>query len=191
MPTTLLDLIASDIVWVAVIAIVVLLGKHKKNTHKYSKINAVLNFKIKLDNSIKTILIPALLSIALFSVFALTSKQKIIAYDVPLAYLLISAVVIAPIAEELLCRGILLGCFLYCSRWIKNKYARISFIAVGFLLQLSIFVIFHLRTKPFEIVMLAANGFLFSILFLAYRTNLLPSIIAHAVSNLAVILTNF
>lgn len=184
----LLNLIKVDVIWI-ILGIILLLVYFKLKNKKIKK--AIFNFNISIYKPFITILIPFFLSIIVFILFTLITKKfgyDLVGYDIPLLYSIFSSVVIAPFFEELVLRGMILGSFLYFSEEIVSKSLRIIFISAGFILQLFLFVLAHQRTHPLEISFLIINGLVYSLLFIFYKRNLLPPVIAHLTNNLLIAL---
>ncbi len=180
------DLIKVSILEIILLAILFLFYKYKKRS--WIK-NALLNFKFGIRKPLLTIILPMLIS--LFMVFSyILFFKRIVAYNVYLPILFFSGVILGPIFEEVLLRGVFLGCFIRLSENLNANLSKIIFISLGFLLQLFLFVFGHMRFGGGEILILIFSGFLFSLLFLIYKRNIIPSIIAHSTYNLFVILIN-
>ena len=149
---------------------------------------SLFNFKIKFKKFPLTLLLPITLSLILV-VFYYLFFGKITSYPSSILLLIISAVLIAPLAEEILFRGILLGYVLKISDYAFSKIGKAVFISIGFIIQLILFVFLHQRLEWQNLTILIISGLLYSSLFLIYKKNLLPSIISHASTNLFVILS--
>ncbi len=148
---------------------------------------SLFNFKIKCKKPLLTIVLPSILSLILVLIYSFVFK-KIEAYPASLWLLIITAVIIAPLTEEIFLRGILLGYVVKMSEYTQTKIGKIIFIGIGFIIQLALFVFLHQRLEWQNLSILIVSGALYSSLFLIYKKNLLPSIIAHSATNLFVIL---
>jgi membrane protease YdiL (CAAX protease family) len=103
---------------------------------------------------------------------------------IPFLIVLVRGVIAAPIAEEIIFRGIFFGWFLTKSEeWHSN--ARYLIIVIGLLVQAAVFMLGHFEIfNPKRLI----NGFIFGLLFLVFKRNLLPSLVAHGAFNLYVIM---
>lgn len=95
-----------------------------------------------------------------------------------------AAGILAPLFEELVYRGILFGSLLVLIKQIFKKNPE-PVIWVAFIVHTFIFMYMH-DGLLFDLPRLAA-GLLFGLLYMKYRFNLLPGIIAHISYNLMVI----
>ena len=94
-------------------------------------------------------------------------------------------VFLVPVIEEFVYRGLIFGVLLLIVDSLKNQLFKN--IALGLALSLQT-VIFALSHEALTLNVLL-GGFLFGLLFLYSKKNLLPGILAHAIHNLIIIMT--
>ena len=148
-------------------------------------------FSFKYENFLKSILIPILSSFIVLSLFRFISGIPLMEGRITSWFGWVSFLITGPFFEELFLRGLVLGGSFYLSSKLRNKYASYFFIALGFLLQLFVFVWIHGYSETVRVLYLVIIGLLYSALFLFSKREVLPAMIAHAVTNLIIILGVF
>ena len=150
-------------------------------------------FRIDFRKPLLVIVIPATLVIIVDLVLVYATNQPLIAYDLPLWYLLVQSVIVGPIFEEFAFRGAFFG---YSLTTITEKAPKSKYFWYGLLLvaQAWLFMIWHNFGTPMMFyfnIFRFAGGFLYGLLYIAYGRNLVPCIAAHSASNFLVILALF
>lgn len=179
-------LLTTDLSWFA-IGIIFLLG--------YFWIRKILPhhaiFSLNYQSFLKTFIIPIISVFVVLSIFRFVSGIPLIEAEVNSVFSFFSYVISAPFFEELFIRGLLLGGAFFFSSRIDNKLASWFLLIIGFVLQLFVFVWLHGYADSLRIIYLSIIGLLFSILFIYNKRDVLPSIVAHATTNLMIILGVF
>ena len=107
-------------------------------------------------------------------------------------YSVIHGLILSPIWEEIVFRGLLLGAPLVVLLKINSKIRETSlsfnFLALFLLLfQAAVFFLAH----PSGSAIVLVNGLLFGLIYLLFKKNLLSSMVAHSTANLLVIIIQF
>jgi len=147
-------------------------------------------FRIDFKKPLLVIVIPAALVVIVDLALVYITNQPLIAYDLPLWYLLVQSVIVGPIFEEFVFRGAFFGSSLVA---ITKKAPKSKYFWYGILLvaQAWLFMIWHTMGTPMMFyfnIFRFAGGFLYGLLYIAYGRNLVPCIAAHSVSNLLILL---
>ena len=147
-------------------------------------------FMIDFKKPLLVIAVPAALAIIVDLVLVYITNQPLIAYDLPLWYLLVQSVIVGPIFEEFAFRGAFFGSSLAV---IARKAPKSKYFWCGLLLvaQAWLFMIWHNFGTPMMFyfnIFRFAGGFLYGLLYIAYGRNLVPCIVAHSTSNLLVLI---
>ena len=150
-------------------------------------------FGIDFRKPLLVIVVPAALVVIVDLVLVYVTNQPLIAYDLPLWYLLVQSVIVGPIFEEFAFRGAFFGSSLavIAKKAPKSKYFWYGLLLVA---QAWLFMIWHNFGTPMMFyfnIFRFAGGFLYGLLYIAYGRNLVPCIAAHSASNLLVLLTVF
>ena len=180
--SSLSQLFYTDIIWFIVGAIFLVLYflLRKRIAHHAF-------FGLDYEKFSRDIIIPVLIVFVFLSAFRFISGIPLIESKITSWFAVLSYVIIGPFFEELFLRGIILGGSFYLSSKLENKFARLFFIILGFVLQLFIFVWMHGYFEPIRIIYLSLIGLVFSLLFVFNKREILPSMIAHALTNLLII----
>jgi len=150
---------------------------------------------VKLGDWRKTILPPAALAIGLDFLVSWIYQMPLHASGEALWFALLTGGFLNPIAEEFLVRGIGLGAFALLAertskKWKEGEAAKYSIWLFGMLFISYAFTIGHNNTTAYQFAGRFAKSMLFGLLYLLSGRNLLPPIIAHAASNLFLILND-
>jgi membrane protease YdiL (CAAX protease family) len=128
-------------------------------------------FRLQFDNHFTTTIIP-IVSIVLLQSFHFFFVGGFVKPDA----LLLFALITAPLFEEVIFRGYIIGLF------YTQHHARF-WIIFGICLSSLLFMVAHGGLSWYRFV----SGFIFSLLFVCNKRNLFPSIIAHFTNNLYVL----
>ena len=175
----------------------------------------VKSIRLQYDSREKCIIVPVFIALFLFVLFNGASfyftHKQIASYGEPLWLALLSSVVIGPISEEILVRGILFGVVimaalnllvfswsLMCSAISgKNKKVPLvrndlpfGLIVIGLLIQGAYFGAAHDNDNLLSLMTRTISGVAYGALFYFNKKNLVPAIVCHATSNLLIILSN-
>lgn len=180
------------------------LRKRIKNREQIEAIKLLAsNFKFEIGNFWLTIILPMTLAIGLdvFLVWVFQIPMK--PYQEPLWFQLTVGSFLNPISEEVLTRGFIFGCFFLTTftlvemllrkrKVIKSfsKHYYKIWVILMLLLQTYLFASWHENPALFNWIVRLSSGFLYGLLYLAYKRNLLPPITAHMTHNLIITLGN-
>lgn len=161
----------------------ILYGAHR-NKHKIKKAPKwrLDCLDLKLNFNIKQLLAAVLLASATFYITFQIIPTDITKESIPpwfLVIIFLSMVIFGPIAEEMAFRMCILG-------YIVKRHIGIKLYA-GFIIQLLIFTAYHFIGGSIgikEFTYRFVGGFVYSALFVLYKRNLFPSIMAHSVWNI-------
>jgi len=170
--------------------------------------------RLQYDSREKCIIVPVFIAIFLFVLFNAASfyftHKQIASYGEPLWLALLSSVVIGPISEEILVRGILFGIVIVAAinllvfSWSlmclaisgKNKKVPLirsdlpfGLIVVGLLIQGAYFGAAHDNDNILSLMTRAISGVAYGALFYFNKKNLMPATVCHATYNLLIILS--
>lgn len=176
------QLLYTDLIWfiIGAVALVLYFLFRKRIAHHAF-------FSLDYENFSRDIIIPVIIIFILLSAFRFISGIPLIEGKVTSLFAVLSYVIIGPFFEELFLRGIILGGSFYLSSKLDNKFAQKFFIILGFIIQLFIFVWMHGYLEPVRIIYLSLIGLVYSLLFVFNKREILPSMIAHALTNLLII----
>jgi len=94
-------------------------------------------------------------------------------------------VIIGPVFEEIAFRGIFIG-FIF-SVIEKKKFVQSKIFKIAHIILLSyIFAWSHFNKGAIPLIFI--DSLIYSLLYLVYKRNLVPSIVAHAMNNLIIVL---
>ena len=161
------------------------------------------NFKFKIDNFWLTISLPIILTVTLDVIIVWVFQIPMKPYPEPFWFQLTIRSFLNPISEEVLTRGFIFGCFFLTTFTLieillrKGKiissfpsYSHKTWVVLMLLLQTYLFASWHENPAFFNWVVRLSSGFLYGLLYLAYKRNLLPPIAAHITHNLVITLGN-
>jgi len=180
------QLLYTDFIWF--IAGLILFGAYFLFRKKF-KHHAL--FSLSYENFLRTIIIPIASIFIVLSAFRFISGISLTQPAITSWFSIISYVVTGPFFEELFLRGLILGGSFYLASKLENKYASWFFMFLGFIIQLFLFVWMHGFTDTTKIVYLSVIGLSYSLLMIFNKKDILPSIVAHATTNLFIILGVF
>jgi len=151
--------------------------------------------KIEHGDRKKTILLPAALAIGLDFLVSWIYQMPMHASGELLWFALLTGGFLNPVAEEFLVRGIGVGAVALLAertskRLDKDKAVKYGICLIGMLFISYAFTIGHDNGTAYQFTGRFAKSMLFSLLYLLSGRNLLPPIIAHAASNLFLILND-
>lgn len=180
-----------------------LLKKKVKNKDQIKVIKLLAsNFKFKIDNYWLTIIFPIILTLILDIPLMILLLKISTKSQEPLWFQLIVRSFLNPISEEVTIRGFILGCFTtlftLVEMLLKKKklirsfptYSHKIWVVLMLIFQAFLFVISHENPTLFNWIVRLSSGFLYGLLYLAFKRNLLPPTIAHIAHNLIVTLGN-
>jgi len=140
------------------------------------------NFKIRIDNPFFTLLIPILIMVVLQTFWSGVRGE-----DIHPFLALLTNVLVQPFFEEYIWRGLVFGFFITLSAG-HAKVGKSVIILAGLIIQTVSFMYWH--GHGFHLPLLV-DGFIFGLLFIASKRNLVPCTVAHMTNNFLVfILTN-
>ena len=189
--------IARVILPVAFTAIFILLqlnGKELLKKIKNRKKRLVLEYyleglKIKIGDWKKTIMLPAALAIGLDILVSWTYKMPMHASGEPLVFAMATSGFLNPIYEEFAYRGIGIGMIVVpIAETARDKTKKYAIYLAGMLMIAYVFTISHDNGTVFQFISRFSLSMLFGLLYLFSGRNLLPPMIAHAASNLFMVL---
>lgn len=163
----------------------------KKGTHLCKIVKTVFeNTKIRFNSMLKSIILPIVL-IGLLIIYFVKNNFSIICHNFSMLENL-TAIIISPIYEEILFRGILLGTLIEFLYWIsykyikfnKSKYTKFMVNVLSLFLISILFSFLHNGSVDLRYI----AGIIFGLVYIIDHNNLLPSIIAHIVNNALIIL---
>lgn len=150
--------------------------------------------KVKLEGR-KMLLLPAALAIGLDFLVSWTYQMPMHASGEPLLFALLTGGFLNPVSEEFLVRGMGLGAFALLAertakRLKKGETAKYGICLFGMLFISYAFTIGHANCTAYQFTGRFAKSMLFGLLYLSSGRNLLPPIIAHAASNVFLVLND-
>jgi membrane protease YdiL (CAAX protease family) len=161
------------------------------------------NFKLKVDNFWLTTILPITLAVTLDIFLMWIFQIPMKPYLEPLWFQITVRSFLNPISEEVVARGFIFGCFflttftlveiLLKKQKLINSFPAFShkiWIIFTFSLQTYLFASWHENPALFNWIVRLSSGFLYGLLYLAYKRNLLPPIVAHITHNLVITLGN-
>ncbi len=180
--SNLSQLLYTDMIWfiIGVIFLALYFLFRKKIAH-----HAL--FGLDYENFSRDFIVPIVVIFVLLSSFRFISGIPLIESKITSWFSVLSYVIIGPFFEELFLRGLILGGSYYLSSKIDSKFASKFFIILGFVIQLFIFVWMHGYSDMTRIVYLSLIGLVYSLLFVFNKREILPSMVAHAITNLLII----
>ena len=173
--------------FVFLVALVIWVNKDKRWAIFKSKKNLRLDFNLK---EVVTIFIVTLVFLFVEIIFF----KRVEAVDIfknslswgGFIYLIWRSVLIAPIFEETVCRGIFLGCFYdLLAKKTKRQNKKLDLTIIVITVSL-IFMLLH--GNKLKMWFLFFDSILFSLIYLLSKNNLAPAIVSHATLNLIIIL---
>jgi len=185
-PDFYLNRILFPVIFTLLLFLVLRNKKSIKNRLIESKNKGIMNLYFALIDGIrldfgdwkKTVVLPFVASLALMMMLSVFGAE-LHSLGEPLWFALSFSGFLSPVAEEFLVRGFLLGCFFYFSSLTKEKYR--PYFITGVLMSTSlVFLVSHDNFTIFQSISRFSSSLLYGILYLAYRRNLLPPIVAHA-----------
>jgi len=170
---------------------------YRRQSSKYEKFVGVINdilglFKIRINNFFLSIVLPMLLIGGVWTyIFSFGARP---APPEPGIINLLNAVIITPIYEEIMFRGLILGvCFLIffwlafkVLKWKETKISKLNINITALLIVSIIFSIAHKGVLDFRYI----SGVIFGVVYLIDNKNLLPAIIGHSLNNLIVVIAH-
>jgi membrane protease YdiL (CAAX protease family) len=144
-------------------------------------------FSLGYQSFLRTFIIPLVSVFVLLSFFRFLSGVSLPSPSINGWFSYVSFIITGPFFEELFLRGLLLGGSFFLAYQLSSKYASYFFITLGFVIQLFLFVWIHGSSDLFRILYLTTIGLLYSLLFIFNKRDVLPSMVAHAFTNLIII----
>ena len=147
------------------------------------------NFRLGIDNIWRDLILP-ITSVLVFDIIITLMLIESISHSnftLPQITQIINPVILHPIAEEILVRGLFLGVLLILCEYAKDKtsdFTTYTLYAIVWVLQAYIFAICHINPTYLSFLIRFVSGLLYGFLYIFSKRNLLPPIIAHAIHNL-------
>jgi membrane protease YdiL (CAAX protease family) len=175
----------------------------KKHVNKKPFLDAIRmlanNFRFNIGNFWLTIIIPMILAISLDVAIMYIFKLPMRPYPEPFWFGITVRSFFNPVSEEVLARGFIFGVFFLSTVTLVEKLYKVKFnqilkyvwVAASLFLQATVFAVSHENPALFNWAIRISSGLLYGILYLAYKRNLLPPIIAHITHNLLITLTGY
>lgn len=179
------ELLYTDIVWFVAgfVLLIAYFSFRKKFPH-----HAI--FSLEYENFSRSVIIPVVVVFVVLSAFRFVSGVSLVEKSLSW-FSVLSYVITGPFFEELFFRGLILGGSFFMASRLESKIASYFFVVLGFIVQLVGFVWIHGYSDIVRITYLLIIGLCFSLLFLFNKREILPSIVAHSLTNLLVILGVF
>ncbi len=186
-----MNLLELTIQYIIVILFLMFLFWAKKNQQKIPRKRQnklkkwVFRYSIFLGNPIRTILFPFLVIFLLNGIYPFLGESQI---DLTTAIIIFPLmVVIQPLMEEMIFRGMFFGSFMTFAKNKKRSHPTyISILLSGLLIQSVLFMLFHMRINIPNFI----NGSSYALFFYTSnkrnQKNLLPAWIAHSTNNLII-----
>jgi len=169
----------------------------KKQNPKSKKLIGVTEkilslFRIRINNAFTSIILPILL-VGGFLAYILSFNVNF-APPEPGVISLLNVIIVSPIYEEIMFRGLILGGFLLFFSWLafkvikwkENKITKFSVSTTSLFIVSVLFSIAHKGVLDLRYI----SGVIFGAVYLIDKKNLLPAIIGHSLNNLIVVLTS-
>lgn len=152
-----------------------------------TKLRLRRNLRIELANPFKTYILPILIMLS-FNIIYIMFFHDLLSPNASFIVLLFSGGIIAPIAEELIFRGLLLGMLFTLTRKVSSSGSLRVILGFAVILsQMFLFMNLHSRVYNFHLFFTTA---IYTLLYILNKRNLMPAVIAHVTNNLFVILIN-
>ena len=172
----------------------------RRNFRKYKRIfgnsipEILSNFKIRLEDWRLTVVMPILIAIIFIYTLIAILNVKLDLFDEYTILERIKSIFITPIVEEIVFRGVFLGVFFVSvPRIMSNLFdikmksnAYYFFIFSGLFIQAVWFTFQHYNPNASSFYIRLFDGLIYGLLYILFRRNLLPAIMAHMTNNAAI-----